>query len=133
MCVEENMTTPSCKKYHTCRRVPPANRSTTRSSPMAWLSSWPVMGSVYPLSLPKQFRHCKAPNVVYAASIISMTPSSCKKYHAGRRIPLSNHRTPTSSPMVWLSSCIRWGPYIPSGYLNNSAIAWLRTSSMQQA
>ena len=28
------------------------------------------MGSVYPLSLPKQFRHCKAPNVVYAESMI---------------------------------------------------------------
>ena len=30
------------------------------------------MGSVCPLSLPKQFRPCKAPNVVYAASKISI-------------------------------------------------------------
>ena len=58
---------------------------------------------------------------------MTMTPPSCRNYHPRRRLSPSIRRM-WLSPMVQLSSCERWDPYIPSFSPNNSLIPGLQMS-----
>ena len=121
------MTPPSCRNYHARRWVSPSIRRMCLCSPMVQLSScerWdPYISSFSP-------NNSLIPglqiNVVLCCKIwTTMTPPSCQNYHARRWVSPSIRRMCLCSPMVQLSSCERWDPYIPSFSPNNSLIARL--------